>query len=86
MSNKTVDTSYYEKSDFSTLMRNSGKKKYLSAKTKRVTMNISELAYEEAHEIDKFMNMGYQNVLKTAIMLGLNDLFSQLISKKKSTK
>ena len=84
MANQNVETSYYEKSDFSSLMRDSKKKKYLSSKTKRVTMNISELAYDEAHEIDKYMNMGYQNVLKTAIMLGLNDLFDQMISKKKS--
>ena len=86
MGNKNADASYYEKSDFSSLMRNSKKKKYLSANTKRVTMNISELAYDEAHEIDKYMNMGYQNVLKTAIMLGLNDLFDQMTQKKKTKR
>jgi hypothetical protein len=86
MGNKNADASYYENIDFSSLMRNSKKKKYLSANTKRVTMNISELAYDEAHEIDKYMNMGYQNVLKTAIMLGLNDLFDQMTQKKKTKR
>ena len=62
--------------------KNSKKKKYSSAQTKRITMNISELVYEDAHELDKYMNMGYQNVLKTAIILGLNDLFEQINSKK----
>lgn len=77
MNKNEIDTLFYEKSDFSSLMRNSKKKKYIAAKTKRITMNISELAYDEAQEIDKYMNMGYQNVLKTAIMLGLNDLINQ---------
>lgn len=41
-------------------------------------MNISELAYADAHDLDKYMNMGYQNVLKAAIILGLNDLHKQV--------
>lgn len=75
-----LDT-YYEKSDFSSLMKNSKKKKYIAAKTKRITMNISELAYDEAQKLDKYMNMGYQNVLKAAILLGLNDLYEQVKEK-----
>jgi hypothetical protein len=47
-------------------------------------MNISELAYQEAHVLDQWMNMGYQNVLKTAIILGLNDLFKQINLKRKT--
>jgi len=72
---------YYEKSDFSSLIKKSKKKKYVIAKTKRVTMNISEIVYDDAHKLDKYMNMGYQNVLKAAILLGLNDLFSQIETK-----
>jgi len=83
MSKKTINEKYYEQSDFSNLINTSSQKKYVSAKTKRVTMNISENAFEEAHEIDKFLNMGYQNVLKTAIMLGLNDLYAQVNQKRK---
>ncbi len=41
-------------------------------------MNISELVYADAHELDKYLNMGYQNVLKAAIILGLNDLHKQV--------
>jgi len=85
MMKKEISASFYEKNDFSSQIRGSKKKKYIAAKTKRITMNISELAYDEAQEIDKYMNMGYQNVLKAAIMLGLNDLFDQMNSKKKST-
>ncbi|HBE03265.1 MAG TPA: hypothetical protein DC049_12445 [Spirochaetia bacterium] len=81
MSNNQINASFYEKSDFSKLLKNSTKKKYIAAKTKRITINISEIAYNEAQMIDRFMNMGYQNVLKAAIMLGLNDLYKQVNSK-----
>lgn len=83
MSKQNIDEKYYEKSDFSNLIKSSPKRKYISAKTKRITMNISENAFEEAQEIDKFLNMGYQNVLKTAIILGLNDLYAQVNLKRK---
>lgn len=85
MGDHKIDVSYYEKNDFSTQIKESGKIKYSSAKTKRITMNISELVYDDAHELDKYMNMGYQNVLKAAIILGLNDLFEQVNANRKIT-
>ena len=78
MKKKEIDTKYYEETDFSSLMTKSKKKIVSPAKTKRITMNISEIAYNEAHEIDQYLNMGYQNVLKTAIILGLNDLYQKI--------
>ena len=57
------------------MLKNNGKKKVFKNTTKRITMNITKKAYEDAHELDKFMGMGYQNVLKTAIILGLKDLY-----------
>ena len=83
MEDPKIDASYYEKNDFSTQLKDSGKVKYSKAKTKRITMNISELAYDDAHELDKYMNMGYQNVLKAAIILGLNDLYEQVNANRK---
>lgn len=74
MKSKSVNVKYYENADFSEMIKNSKRKKYFGAQTKRVTMNISQNTYQEAHELDKFMSMGYQNVLKTAMILGLRDL------------
>ncbi len=82
MKENEIDTSYYEKTDFSSLIKSSKKKTISPAKTKRITMNISEIAYDEAHEIDQYLNMGYQNVLKTAIILGLNDLYQKINTNK----
>ena len=45
-------------------------------------MNISNEIYKEAQGLDVYMNMGYQNVLKTAILLGLNDLEKYILAKK----
>ena len=84
MKKKGTSAAYYEKNDFSELIYNSKGEKFSPAVTKRITMNISELAYKEAHILDKWMNMGYQNVLKTAIILGLNDLFGQINLKRKN--
>ena len=42
---------------------------------KRITMNISERVYNEANELDSYLSMGYQNVLKTAMTIGLTELF-----------
>jgi hypothetical protein len=83
MQKKATKAAYYEKNGFSTLIHDSKGKIFSPAITKRITMNISELAYQEAHVLDKWMNMGYQNVLKTAIILGLNDLFNQINLKRK---
>jgi hypothetical protein len=45
-------------------------------------MNISERVYDEANELDGYLGMGYQNVLKTAMTLGLTDLYHQVSSHK----
>ncbi len=78
MEKNRIDAIYYENNDFSAELKDSGEIKYSKIGTKRVTMNISELVYTDAHELDKYMNMGYQNVLKAAIILGLNDLHKQV--------
>ena len=83
MEKSGIDASYYENNDFSIELKDSGVIKYSKTGTKRITMNISELAYVDAHELDKYMNMGYQNVLKTAIILGLNDLYEQVNANRK---
>jgi hypothetical protein len=48
-------------------------------------MNISEQIYKEANELDNYMSMGYQNVLKTAMTIGLTELYSQVASHKVAT-
>ncbi len=74
MKNK-IDANYYDKQDFSSLMKkNNTKKKVYKTSTKRVTMNISFESYNEATKLDRIMGMGYQNVLKAAIFHGLKDL------------
>lgn len=83
---KQIDASFYEKNDLSEMMIQAGKKKKVyKAKTKRITMNITHEAYESAHDLDRFMGMGYQNVLKTAIVLGLKDL-QTIVEKDKKKK
>jgi hypothetical protein len=67
-------------------MKTSDRKKVFGVKNRRVTMNISEQAFIEANELDKFMNMGYQNVLKTAITIGLNDIHRLVFNKKDLSK
>jgi hypothetical protein len=85
--NKQIDVSYYEKNDLSGMMLQADKKKKVyKAKTKRITMNITNEAYESAHDLDRFMGMGYQNVLKTAIVLGLKDLQSIFEKDKKKKR
>lgn len=70
---------YYEETDFTeTMKRNKGRR--VIPAVKRVTMNISEKVYQEAHELDGYLSMGYQNVLKTAMTLGLSQLFHQVSS------
>jgi len=70
---------YYERKDFSSewdeaagngsLVVNS-----VATPIKRVNMNISEDLYKMALDIDSTLSMGYQNVLKTALLLGLTEL------------
>ncbi len=76
--------SYYEETDFSEVMKRHKGKRVIPA-IKRVTMNISEKVYQEAHELDCYLSMGYQNVLKTAMTLGLSQLYHQVSSHKVSS-
>jgi hypothetical protein len=86
MSGKKIDIDYYENTDFGDeLAANRDKIKFYPKKTKRITMNISKEAYEKAKKLDEVMVMGYQNVLKTAILLGLKDL-NQILEKEKKKK
>ena len=73
--------SYYEETDFSEMMKNQKGKKVVPL-VKRVTMNISDKIYQEAHELDGYLSMGYQNVLKTAMTLGISALYHQVSSHK----
>ena len=72
---------YYEKTDFSSLMK-MRRGKRVAPIVKRVTMNISERVYDEANELDSYLGMGYQNVLKTAMTIGLTELYHQVSSHK----
>jgi hypothetical protein len=76
---------YYEKTDFSKLMR-SQKGRRAMPSVKRITMNISERIYQEANELDGYMSMGYQNVLKAAMTLGITDLYNQVSAHNASAK
>jgi len=73
--NKTEN--YYEQTDFSSLLK-TGKGRKIGINPKRITLNISEKIYDEANELDSYMKMGYQNVLKTAMTLGLTELFQNI--------
>jgi len=85
--NKQIDASYYDKTDLSGIMMQSDKKKKVyKAKTKRITMNITHEAYEDAHDLDRFMCMGYQNVLKIAMVMGLKDLHAIVLREKKKKR
>jgi len=53
---------------------------------KRITINISDRIYKEANELDSYMSMGYQNVLKAAMTLGLAELYNQVASHKTAAK
>jgi hypothetical protein len=63
-----------------------GRKGGEAASTKRITINISERVYDEANELDSYLNMGYQNVLKTAMAVGLTELYRQVSSHKITAK
>ena len=66
---------YYEKTDFSEHMKNSvGTRQIRLGQTKRITINITKATFDEAHELDASLGMGYQNVLKTAMFIGLKQL------------
>jgi len=40
----------------------------------RVTLNLSPVIRRRAESLDSFLNMGYQNVLKAAMLLGIKEL------------
>jgi hypothetical protein len=40
----------------------------------RVTLNLSPAIRRRAESLDAFLSMGYQNVLKTAMLLGIKEL------------
>jgi len=73
---------YYEDNDFSSHLKTADIKELRGESIKRITMNISDKSFVEANEIDGYMNLGYQNVLKVAIALGLNDLRKAIIERK----
>jgi hypothetical protein len=81
---KAINTKFYEKTDFSTIMKKQRGRK-IGPVAKRITLNISDTIYNEANELNSYMRMGYQNVLKTAMTIGLTELYSQ-VSKHKIAK
>jgi len=78
---KNSRAKYYEETDFAGVMRNRHGKRVIPT-VKRITMNISERVYDEANELDSYLGMGYQNVLKTAMTIGLTDLYHHISSHK----
>jgi len=72
---------FYEKSDFSSIMKK-GTGKKVTPSVKRITMNITNRIYDEANELDSYLGMGYQNILKTAMTIGLTELYQQVSSHK----
>jgi hypothetical protein len=40
----------------------------------RVTLNLSPAIRNRAESLDAYLSMGYQNVLKTAMLLGIKEL------------
>jgi len=79
---ESEQTKYYDDNDFSAHLKNADIKELRGESIKRITMNISDKSFVEANEIDGYMNLGYQNVLKVAIALGLNDLRKAIVERK----
>jgi hypothetical protein len=76
---------YYENTNFTELLKmQKGRKTGIAAK--RITLNISDRIYDEANELDQYMRMGYQNVLKTAMTIGLTELFDHVSHHKMHNK
>jgi hypothetical protein len=74
---KKIDPLYYENTDFSEYM-SKNRDKARAYKLKRITINIPPDIYETALQLNQEYGIGYQNLLKVAMRLGLN----QLIGKK----
>lgn len=68
------DIKYLEETDFGDLLKKSDKVRVIRPRNKRITINISENIFYRAQELDETMHMGYQNVLKAAMTLGLDQL------------
>jgi hypothetical protein len=77
MNKDKTEARYYEKTDFSKIMRRQ-KGRHILPQAKRITINITERIYQEANELDAYMGMGYQNVLKAAMTLGIKDLYKRI--------
>jgi hypothetical protein len=73
-----VDPAYYDATDFSGFMASSKGAKMERPKVHRVTMNIPEGVYQTAKGLDQRFAMGYQNVLKAAMVLGMKNLSQQI--------
>jgi hypothetical protein len=75
---KKENTAYYENTDFSDYLKKNKKKTTITKpKIKRVTINLSEPVCQSALLLDEYLNMGYQNVLKAALFVGLQQLSNQ---------
>jgi hypothetical protein len=70
---KTIDPSYYDNTDFSEYMKKN-KNKAKGYKLKRITINIPPDIYQTALQLNQEFGIGYQNLLKVAMRLGLNQL------------
>ncbi len=68
-----IDPSYYENTDFSEYMKKN-KDKVKVYKLKRITINIPPDIYQTALQLNQEFGIGYQNLLKVAMRLGLNQL------------
>jgi hypothetical protein len=77
MNKEKSQAEFYEKTNFSKLME-SKKGRHVIPSVKRITINISERIYQEANELDTYMSMGYQNILKAAMTLGITELYNQV--------
>jgi hypothetical protein len=48
----------------------------------RVTLNLSPAIRSRAESLDAYLSMGYQNVLKTAMLLGIKELEEKAFTSK----
>jgi len=48
----------------------------------RVTLNLSPAIRRRAESLDAYLSMGYQNVLKTAMLLGIKELEEKAVPTK----
>jgi len=44
------------------------------AKAVNVTLNLAPVIRRRAESLDKYMSIGYQNVLKVAMLIGIKEL------------